>query len=47
MTMAEVREVKERISLETVNLKGKELQEYYSTRAREMLEKIEKLRESA
>jgi len=40
MTMTEVREIKEQISLDTVNLKGKELQDYYSSRAKKMQNKI-------
>jgi len=46
MSITEVREIKERISLETAKLKGKELQEYYAKRAKELQDKIETLRES-
>jgi len=45
MTMTEVREIKERISLETANLKGKELHDYYSQKAKEMQDKINKSRD--
>jgi len=45
MTMIEVREIKERISLETANLKGKELHDYYSQKAKEMQDKINKPRD--
>ena len=45
MTMTEVREIKERISLETANLKGKDLQNYYSLKAIEMLNKLNKPRD--
>jgi len=44
MTMAEVREIKERISLETINLKGKELREYYSSKSKKIQDKIDELR---
>ena len=45
MTMTEVREIKERISLETANLKGKDLHNYYSLKAKEMQDKINKPRD--
>ena len=40
--MAKVREIKERISLETANLKGKDLQYYYASKAKEMQNRINK-----
>jgi len=45
--MAEVREIKEKISLETAKLKGKDLQEYYSSRAIIMQDKIDNSQEYA
>ena len=45
MTVTEVREVRERISQETSNLKGDDYYNYYRFRAQEMQKQIESLRE--
>jgi len=44
VTITEVRDIKERISLETVNLKGKDLHDYYASKAKEMQDRINKPR---
>jgi hypothetical protein len=47
MTIKETREIKERISLETVNLEREELYEYYTKKLAIAQEILEGLRETA
>jgi len=47
MTIEEIREIKERTSLEAIKLSGEEYINYYRTRARELQDKIDKIRESS
>ena len=46
MTMAETREIKERMSLETVNMSRDEFYKYYSEKYAEAQEAIERLRDA-